>query len=74
MNGKKLYKSATDKKISGVCAGIGEYFNVDPTVIRLAWLLLSFTGSGIIAYIVCAIIMPESPYDDYIPPSEGNSN
>lgn len=72
MSGKKLYKSSTDKKISGVCAGIGEYFNVDPTIIRLAWILFTFTGTGILAYIACAIIMPEEPYDNIPPPADGN--
>lgn len=56
---KKLYKSATDKKLDGVCAGIAEYINVDPTVVRLLWVLATvFAGAGIFAYIVAAIIMP----------------
>ena len=59
---KKLYRSVTDKKLCGVCAGVAEYFNVDPTLIRLAWALVSiFAGAGIVAYIVCAIIIPEKP-------------
>ena len=63
MNGKKLYKSATDKKIAGVCGGIAEYFNVDATLIRLAWVLFSLLGgSGLLAYIIAAIIMPDRPY------------
>ena len=62
MNGKKLYKSATDKKIAGVCGGIAEYFNVDATLIRLAWVLFSLLGgSGLLAYIIAARIMPEQP-------------
>ena len=56
---KKLYKSKTDKKICGVCGGLGEYFNVDSTIIRLAAVLLGFTGGGLLAYIVAAIIIPE---------------
>ncbi len=56
---KKLYRSRTDKKICGVCGGIGEYFNVDPTIIRLAAVLFAFTGSGILAYIIAAVIMPD---------------
>ena len=63
MNGKKLYKSATDKKIAGVCGGIAEYFNVDATLIRLAWVLFGLLGgSGLLAYIIAAIIMPDRPY------------
>ena len=62
MNGKKLYKSATDKKIAGVCGGIAEYFNVNATLIRLAWVLFSLLGgSGLLAYIIAALIMPEQP-------------
>ena len=57
---KKLTKSS-NRKICGVCGGIAEYFDVDPTVIRLLWVVLClFAGSGILAYIVAAIIMPEN--------------
>ena len=63
---KKLYKSNTEKKLDGVCGGIAEYFDVDPTVIRLAWVIFSLCGgSGLIAYIICAIIMPRKP-ENYI--------
>ena len=58
---KKLYRSSHDKKIAGVCGGIGEYFNVDPTLIRLGAVLLGLCGGGLIAYIIVAIIMPEAP-------------
>ena len=59
---KKLYKSNTDKKLDGVCAGIGEYFNIDPTLVRLVWILGTlFVGAGIIAYIIAAIVMPRKP-------------
>ncbi len=59
---KRLYKSNVDKKLDGVCAGIGEYFNVDPTVIRLLWVLATlFAGAGVLAYIVAAIVMPRNP-------------
>lgn len=57
---KRLYKSITDKKMCGVCGGIAEYFEVDSTIIRLAWVLFTaLGGSGIIAYIVAALVMPE---------------
>ncbi|MBP5159628.1 MAG: PspC domain-containing protein [Lachnospiraceae bacterium] len=57
---KKLRKSQTDRKICGVCGGIAEYFNSDPTVIRLLLVLFCcLGGSGIIAYIIAAIIMPD---------------
>ncbi|MBQ4515220.1 MAG: PspC domain-containing protein [Clostridia bacterium] len=56
---KRLYKSKTDKKICGVCGGIAEYFDMDSTIIRLAWILFAvFVGSGIIAYIIAALVMP----------------
>ena len=59
---KRLYKSRTDKKIDGVCAGIADYFNIDPTLIRLAWILFcALGGSGILAYIVAALVMPVQP-------------
>lgn len=57
---KKLYKSITEKKISGVCGGIAEYFEIDVTIVRLAWVLFTVLGgSGIIAYIIAALVMPE---------------
>ena len=59
---KKLYKSNTNKTLDGVCAGIGEYFDIDPTLIRLLWaFLVFFGGCGIFAYIVAAIVMPRKP-------------
>ena len=61
---KKLYKSNKDQKIDGVCAGIAEYFGIDTTLVRLGWALLTLAGgSGIIAYIICAIIIPRKPED-----------
>ncbi len=59
MESKKLYRSSTDRIFLGVCGGIGEYLDVDPTVIRLLAVLLGFTGSGLVAYLVAAIIIPE---------------
>ena len=57
---KRLYKSSTDKKVCGVCGGIANYFDVDPTVIRLIWAIFTLVGgSGLIAYIIAAIIMPD---------------
>lgn len=59
---KKLYKSRNNRVISGVCGGIGEYFNIDPTIIRLLWVILIFCfGTGILAYIIAALIIPEMP-------------
>ena len=59
---KKLYKSAKDQKMDGVCAGIAAYFEIDPTLVRLAWVLFSaLGGSGVLAYIVCMLVIPREP-------------
>jgi len=56
---KRLYRSKKNKVIAGVCGGIGEYFNVDPVLIRLLWVLFAFAGGcGILAYILAWIIIP----------------
>lgn len=61
---KKLYKSRTDKKIFGVCAGVAKYCDIDVTVIRIIWaFLILFCGSGLLAYIICALLMPLEPED-----------
>ena len=60
---KKLKRSATNSMLAGVCGGIGEYFNIDATLIRLAWVLFScLGGSGVLAYIIAAIIIPKDEY------------
>ena len=59
---KKLYRSRTDKKLCGVCGGLAKYFNIDPTIVRLAMVLcVLFAGFGILAYIIAALIIPEEP-------------
>ncbi len=59
-NTKKLYRSKTDRVIFGVCGGLGEYFEVDSLILRILFILLTFTGgSGIIIYIILAIIIPD---------------
>lgn len=58
---KRLVKSQSNRMICGVCAGVGEYFGIDPTVIRLLWILLTFCGgSGLLAYIIAAVVIPEN--------------
>lgn len=60
---KRLYKINEGKVVDGVCGGIAEYFNIDPTIVRLAWVIFTFAGaSGIMAYILCALIIPRKPY------------
>lgn len=57
---KRLYKSRNNKMISGVCAGIADYFNIDPSIVRVLWAVLALAaGTGVLAYIACAIILPE---------------
>lgn len=59
---KKLYKSNKNKMLDGVCGGIGEYINIDPTIVRLGWVVFcALGGSGIIAYIIATIIIPRNP-------------
>ena len=63
MTGKKLYKSSTDKKLAGVCGGIAEYFDIDSTLVRLGWVVFcALGGSGVLAYIIAALVMPDRPY------------
>jgi phage shock protein C len=60
-----LMRSATDKRIAGVCAGFADYFGLDPALSRILWVLLTFfTGiiPGIVMYLVCWLIMPVAPY------------
>jgi phage shock protein C len=59
---KRLYRSGREKILGGVCGGIGEYLNVDPTLIRLLWILISLAyGMGILLYIIMWIIVPRNP-------------
>lgn len=58
---KRLHRSRKESMIAGVCGGIGEYFNIDPTLVRLLWALFACTGAGIIVYIAAAIIIPDEP-------------
>lgn len=60
---KKLYRSVTDKMVGGVCGGLAEYFAIDPVIVRLIFVLaVIFYGSGILAYIILWIIIPQKPY------------
>lgn len=59
---KRLYKINRGKMVDGVCGGIAEYFGLDPSLVRLAWIIFSaMGGSGILAYIVAAVVIPREP-------------
>ena len=64
---KKLYRSSTDRMFCGVCAGIGEYFGIDPTIIRLLAVFLGFSSGGmaLLAYFAAAVIVPQEPKTPY---------
>lgn len=62
---KKLFLSSTDKKLAGVCGGIAEYFQIDSTIVRLIWVLLTIFSvgiGGVVAYIIAALIMPSKDF------------
>jgi phage shock protein C len=59
---KRLYRSRNDRKLAGVCGGIAEYYGWDPTLVRVAWIVLTLLGgSGILIYLIMWLVMPESP-------------
>lgn len=61
---KKLYRIMKDKKIAGVCTGVAEYFKLDVSIVRLVWVLFALGwGAGLVAYIACALLIPEKPED-----------
>lgn len=58
---KKFYRSNTNKILCGVCGGIGEYFDIDPTIIRLIWAIVACSGTGLLVYFIAAVIIPTEP-------------
>lgn len=63
---KRITRSKENKVICGVCGGLGEYFNIDPTIVRLAFVLFVLAGGGgILGYIIAALIIPEGEGSDY---------
>jgi len=56
----KIYRSVDNRKIAGICGGLGEYFNIDPVIVRLAWIAFTLMGgAGILAYIIAWIVIPD---------------
>ena len=61
---KKLYKSQGDRKLCGVCGGLGEFFGIDASLIRRGWIVFCLLGgSGVLAYIIAAIVIPDEPLE-----------
>lgn len=58
---KRLYKSKTNKVLGGVCGGLAEYFDVDPVLVRVIFVILLFTSTSLIAYLILWVIMPQRP-------------
>jgi phage shock protein C len=58
---KRIYRSTKDRMLGGVCGGLGEYFDVDPTIVRLVAVVFAFTGAGVLAYIIAWLIIPDQP-------------
>jgi len=58
---KKLYRNPQNKILAGVCSGLAEYLNIDPTIIRVIWALVGLSGAGLLAYLICALLIPEKP-------------
>jgi phage shock protein C len=60
---RRLMRSSRDKKIGGVCAGLADYFDLDPTIVRVVWLLsVLFAGTGFFIYLILWIVLPLAPY------------
>src|SRR6266853_3716279 len=67
---RRLMRSSTDKKLGGVCAGLAEYLDMDPTLVRLLWFVATFCsiGAGVLVYFVLWIVLPVAPPQAAIPP------
>lgn len=64
---KRLYRSGSNRMVAGVCAGVAEYFGIDPTVVRVLWAITSvFAFAGLVAYFAGAVIIPEKPDEDIV--------
>lgn len=59
MENKKLYRSKTNKMISGICGGVADYLSIDPTIVRVLWIIFTLLGGcGLLAYIICLLVIP----------------
>jgi phage shock protein C len=68
---KRLMRSSTDKKLGGVCAGLADYLDMDPTLVRVLWVVIGFcaAGTGVLVYFVLWFVLPLAPLPVYAPPS-----
>lgn len=63
MSYRKFYRKRNDKVIAGVCSGLADYFDIDPTLVRILWAAITLAGgAGLLAYIICLVVVPEEPY------------
>lgn len=63
-NVKRLYRSRFNKILGGVCYGVADYMNIDPTIVRIAWVVFTaIGGAGLLAYLICWVVIPEAPYE-----------
>ncbi len=63
MAARRFYRKRNDKMIAGVCSGVADYFDIDPTLVRILWVAITLAGgAGLLAYIICLIIVPEEPF------------
>ena len=74
---KKLHRSRHDRKIAGVCGGFAEYFQIDPTVVRVLWLIMAFSpfgwpGWGFLGYLIAWIVMPDEP--EFVPATASSAS
>lgn len=72
---RRLYRPRVDRKIAGVCSGIANYFDLDVTLIRIIWVLVVLLGgTGLLAYIICWIAIPNEPEPVYYAPAAGQQS
>lgn len=64
MNGvRRLYRSRMSKMVGGVCGGLSDYFQIDPSIMRIGWVVFTMLGgAGLLAYIICWLVIPEEPW------------
>src|SRR5205823_11167635 len=73
MQRRRLYRSTSDKRLAGVCGGLAEYFDVDPLLVRIGFVVAALAGPGVIAYLVLWIAMPKASTADAATPGPGRS-